>query len=246
LGDVMNLSLSACRAAWDVTAAAATSGGTPVESTAGGTRHSDGHERASFDLRPVAFELQPGQSSGREPTFDRTDSLGCRGGRVSQFVYHSRRARGVADEQGNLAIFWKFAYRIDQRIGAGVVETIGDLHPVPIDLIIQFEQVECLPGPGSARAQHGIDCDALAAQVIPDILRVELAVRGEPSLAVLAARSCVFGLRVAQYEQRASLVHSFSVSTLSSGVACRDRSLVREGQARLPTLPPGVARPSRA
>jgi hypothetical protein len=123
----------------------------------------------------------------------------------------------VTDEQGNVAIVGKLAYGVDQGIGAGVVEKIGDLHPVRVELIIQFEQVECLPGARSARAQHGIDCDALVPQVVPDLDRVPLAVRGETSLAIFAARSYVFGLRMAEYEQRASLVHPYSLRSRLPG-----------------------------
>ena len=110
-----------------------------------------------------------------------------------------------------MAIFGELAYRVDQGIGAGVVEKIGDLHSVRVGLIPQLQQIECLSGARSTRAQHGIDCDALASQVVPDLLRVALPVGGEPPLAVLAARSYVFGLRVAEYEQRASLVHPCSL-----------------------------------
>jgi len=78
-------------------------------------------------------------------------------------------------------------------------------------VIIQLQQVECLSGAGSAGAQHGVDRDALVSQVVPDFLRVAFAVGGESSLAVLASWSCVFGLRMAEYEQRASLVHPCSL-----------------------------------
>ena len=123
----------------------------------------------------------------------------------------------MADEQGNVAIVGKLAYGVDQGIGARIVETIGDFNPVRIELIIQLQQLECLPGAGSAGAQHGIDCDALRPQVVPHLERVAFAVGGEPSLAVLAAWPDVFGLRMAKYEQGASLVHLCSLRCRLAG-----------------------------
>ena len=87
----------------------------------------------------------------------------------------------MADEKSNVGIVGKFAHSVDQCIGAGVVETIGDFHPLRIELITQLQQVECLPSAGSARAQHGIDGNALGPQIVPNLERVALAVRGEPS-----------------------------------------------------------------
>jgi hypothetical protein len=112
----------------------------------------------------------------------------------------------VADQQGDVAILGKLAYGVDQGIGAGVVETIGDVHPIRWDLVTQLQQVECLPGADSSGAYDGIDGNALGPQIVTDLERGAFTVRGEPALAVFAARPGVFGVRVAKHEKRASLV----------------------------------------
>jgi hypothetical protein len=48
---------------------------------------------------------------------------------------------GVSDEQGNAAIVGQFAYGVDQRVGAGVVETIGDFDMSRVELLAQLYQV---------------------------------------------------------------------------------------------------------
>jgi hypothetical protein len=169
-------------------------------SAAGGTGYSDQDKRATLDLRPVAVELKLGKRGGRETTLDRADCLRCGGGLVGQFVHHTRCAGGVADQQRNLAVDGKFAYGVDQGIGAAVVEAVGDVHPIRWDLIAQLEQVECLPGADSTRAQHGIDRNALGPQIVTDLERGAFAIRGEPTLTVFTARSGAFGFRVAKYE----------------------------------------------
>ena len=117
----------------------------------------------------------------------------------------------MADEQRNRAILRKLAYGVDQGIGSGVVETIGDFNPVWIELITQLQQVECLPGTDCASAQDRVDHNALRSQIVTDLERVAFTVRREPSLAVFAAWPGVYGFRVAKYEQGASLVHASSV-----------------------------------
>jgi hypothetical protein len=123
----------------------------------------------------------------------------------------------VADEQGNVAIVGKLAYGVDQGMGARVVETIGDVNPIRTQLISKLQQIERLSGAGSAETQDGVDRNALPPQVIPDLLSVAFAVRGEPSLAIPAARPGVFGFRVAKYEQSASLVHHSSLRCRTPG-----------------------------
>lgn len=63
----------------------------------------------------------------------------------------------MSDKQGDLAILGKLAHGVDQGIGARIVETISDFHPVRVELIAQLQQLECLPGAGSAGAKDGID-----------------------------------------------------------------------------------------
>jgi hypothetical protein len=47
----------------------------------------------------------------------------------------------VSDEQGNAAIVGQFACGVDQCVGAGVVETIGDFDMTPVELLAQLYQV---------------------------------------------------------------------------------------------------------
>jgi hypothetical protein len=112
------------------------------QSAAGGTRHSDRHQRACFDLRPVNCELQPGKGSGRKPTLDFGN--GCRIGRggIGQFVNEGRCARCMSDEQHDLGIIWKVAYRVKQGVAASVVEEVGNFHAVPFEPI-ELQQLKC-------------------------------------------------------------------------------------------------------
>jgi hypothetical protein len=50
-----------------------------------------------------------------------------------------------------------------------------------------------LPGADTARAEHGVDRIALGPQIVTDLECGAFTVRGEPSLAVFAARPGVFG-----------------------------------------------------
>jgi hypothetical protein len=129
------------------------------------------------------------------------------------------RSGGVSDEQSDLAIVGKPAYGIDQGIAAGVVETVGDLDPILVKLIIQLQELEGLSCADRARAQDCVDGDALRSQVITHLTCVTFAVRREPPLPVLTARSGVLGLGMTKYEQGASLIH---LRSLMSGV-CIDR-----------------------
>jgi hypothetical protein len=53
-------------------------------------------------------------------------------------------------------------------------------------------------GRGQRWSTGGIDGNALGPQIVTDLERGAFTVRGEPSLAVLAARPGVFGFRVAK------------------------------------------------
>jgi hypothetical protein len=59
----------------------------------------------------------------------------------------------MPDEQRNPAVVRKLAYGIDQGIAAGVVETLGDLDPILVELIIQLQELEGLSCADRARAQ---------------------------------------------------------------------------------------------
>src|SRR5690348_11628498 len=120
-------------------------------------------------------------------------------------------AWSVADQQCDMAISGKIPHGIDQRIGAGVVETLGNLHAVGRKLITQSQQLERLLCPGGAGAQHGIDRDALLSEVIADLLSMAFAVWGESPLAVPASGAYVLGFSMTKYEQDASLVHPSSL-----------------------------------
>jgi len=117
----------------------------------------------------------------------------------------------MADQQCDMAIGGKIPYGIDQRIGAGVVEALGNLYPIRCKLITQFQQLERLLCAGGARAQHSIDRDALFSEVVADLLGMAFAVRGESPLAVPASGAYVLGFSMTKYEQDASLVHPSSL-----------------------------------
>ena len=117
----------------------------------------------------------------------------------------------VADQQCDMAISGKIPYGIDQRIGAGVVEALGNLYAIGYKLITQFQQLERLLCTGGAGAQHGIDRDALFSEVVADLFGMAFAVRGEPPLAVPASGAYILGLSMTKYEQDASLVHPSSL-----------------------------------
>ena len=117
----------------------------------------------------------------------------------------------MADQQSDMAIGGKIPYGIDQRIGAGVVEALGNLYAIRCKLITQFQQLERLLCAGGAGAQHGIDSDALFSEVVADLLGMPFAVRGESPLAVPASGAYVLGFSMTKYEQDASLVHPSSL-----------------------------------
>ena len=106
-----------------------------MRSIDGWPNQASGQRRASLLSIP---DQSPSNSSwasaaaGKRPSIA-LSCLGCGAGRVGQFVDHARCAGGVADEQRNVAIVGKLAHGVDQCIGAGVVETIGDLHPVRVE-----------------------------------------------------------------------------------------------------------------
>src|SRR5215211_5353845 len=95
---------------------------------------------------------------------------------------------------------------MDERIGAGIVEAVGDVDLTRSSLFIKLQQLERLPRPCCARAQHGVNGDAEGAQMIARLSSLALAVGGEPSLLVRASRPSFLGLRVTEDEQGASLV----------------------------------------
>jgi len=74
-------------------------------------------------------------------------------------------------------------------------------------LIIQLKQLERLLCADCARAQDRINCDVLLPQEVTYLACLAFAFSGEPSVTVAAPRPCVLGLRMAKYEQDASLVH---------------------------------------
>ena len=99
-------------------------------SAARGIGHPDRDQRAALDLRPVTVELQLGQGGGRKATFDRADRL--RRGRVGigHVMHQAWCAWSVSDKQCDMAVVGKIAYGVDQRIGAGVVEALGNFNPI--------------------------------------------------------------------------------------------------------------------
>lgn len=117
----------------------------------------------------------------------------------------------MPDQQCDMAIGGKIPYGIDQRIGAGVVEALSNLYPIRCKLITQSQQLERLLCAGGARAQHGIDRDALFSEVVADLLGMAFAVRRESPLAVPASGAYVLGFSMTKYEQDASLVHPSSL-----------------------------------
>ena len=152
-------------------------------------------------------------AAGKRPSIAATAS----GVEVFGFVssYTTPGAPGACPtSQANVAIVGKLTHGVDQRIGAGIVDAIGDLDPILQKLIIQLQQLEGLPCASCARAQDGIDRNALRSQVVAHFERMAFAVGGEPSLAVLASGSYIFGLRMTEYEQGASLVHPRSLSLM--------------------------------
>jgi len=126
-------------------------------------------------------------------------------------VYQAWCTRCVSNEQSDLAVLRELADGIDQGVAPCVVETALEFHMIRVELIIKLEKLQCLPGADCARAQHPIDRDVLLSEVVTDELRVVFTVRGEPSLAVLAAGAYILGLCMAKYEQGASLAHSRSL-----------------------------------
>ena len=117
----------------------------------------------------------------------------------------------MSNEQGDVAIVTKLSDGIKQGIAARVVEQVSDLHTLWVQLITELEQLERLTGAGGTRTQHSVDHDALLAEIVADLLGITFTIWSKASLAVPAARPRVFSLRVPEYEQDATLVHSRSL-----------------------------------
>ena len=89
----------------------------------------------------------------------------------------TRCTRGVPHEQCHATINGQLAYGIDQSIRTGVVEPVGDLHPIGWKLIIDLEQLQGLLSANRAGAQHRIDRDVAGSQVVTRLACLPFAVR---------------------------------------------------------------------
>src|SRR5829696_6580043 len=119
---------------------------------------------------------------------------------------------------------------MNERIGTGVVEAVGDVDLTRSLLIIKLQQLERLACACCARAQHCVHGDAEGTQMITHLSGVAFAVAGEPSLLVRASRPSILGLRVTEDEQGASLVRPRS---LNARIAPWRNSTQRQSTTRL-------------
>ena len=117
----------------------------------------------------------------------------------------------MSNEQGDLAVLRQLVNSVHQRVATRVVETVGNFYPIRIELITELQKLKGLPCSYGTRAQHRVDLDSLVTKMGAYLLGIPFTVRSESSLDVPAARSDVFGLGMAKYEQGASLIHPSSL-----------------------------------